>query len=708
MPKNGLIGCRNNTMKLKITLGILMLFSAKSFSQNTEIDSLQQIDEIVVEGKTKTFLYKNGNIKIDVANSIFKAIPNTLDLLSKLPKIQISPNQETISLIGKGNPLLYIDNQKVELNDFLALSVDDIKTIEIINNPSAKYEAEGRAVILITKKLSKKEGFQTVISETASFKKKFNNYAGINSSLKLKNTEFKANFNYNNLNPWESNGNNYEIPTNNIVSNYRVVGQTKRNNYVFNGGIYHTINENDSFSFSVNGNLKNDDFDLKTKTTNSINGEETILNTLGIANGNRNFINSFLNYNKKINQTSSLFAGFQYSNYSSNSLNTTSNNYDEMGFQPYQLMGQFFDVDVFSGRIDFEKKFKNEMKWETGILYSSANSDSDLNLKNFEQVTNSESKYDLKEKNASVYSQLSGTLKKVSWMFGLRVENTNINGKFTDGSGLSIDKNYTNYFPKAQIEIPINSTKTLTFNYAKNISRPNYSETALGQTYINPYFAFSSNINLNPSISDEISANFQYNDKSIKLTYYNNKNAIYYGFQYNEAENLVNFRSENFDKETGYNLEFTLPFSHQIWTSSTIFSVILNKIEDKSAVLGDSKPFLYYYSNHQFKLKNDWTISVTGWGLSNRNEGAFQRNALFNLDSAVSKTYKNLSCTLSYNNIFKNNTYKDNFNVNTINSREVFFVDNQEFSIALKYTFGKLKESIFKEKEINENAGRIK
>jgi len=181
-----------------------------------------------------------------------------------------------------------------------------------------------------------------------------------------------------------------------------------------------------------------------------------------------------------------------------------------------------------------------------------------------------------------------------------------------------------------------------------------------------------------------------------------------YGFQYNQAENILIYSPENFDKETGYNLEFSLPFSHQFWTSSNTLSFILNKIEDKLAVIRTSKPYLYYYSNQTFNLKKDWTISLIGWGLSTRNEGVFQRNAIFNLDGAISKTYKNLSCTLSYNNIFKNNIYKENFEVNNVNSRSIFIVDNYEFSIALKYTFGKLKESIFKEKEINENSDRIK
>ncbi|WP_296151714.1 outer membrane beta-barrel family protein [uncultured Flavobacterium sp.] len=693
-------------MKIKIITLFAVFFCMKSFSQITENDSINQMEEIVVEGKTKTFIYKNGNVKVDVANS--KAIPNTLDLFAKLPKVQISRDKTAISVIGKGNPLLYLDNQRIEMNDLLALSVDDIKSIEIINNPSSKYEAEGRAVILITRKLNRKEGFQTVISETVSFKKRFNNYAGVNSSLKLKKTEFKANFNYNALNVWESNGNSYEIPRNEIVSNYRVVGLTSRNNYIFGGGIYHTINEDDSFSFSINGNLKKDDFDLKTRTNNLANGEQTNLNTLGIANGNRNFINSFLNYNKKINESSSFFAGLQYSNYNTGSIINSSNNYNETNFQPFQKMNQDFNVDVFSGRIDFEKKFVNEIKWEMGGIYSSANANSNLQLQNFEENTNSDSNYNLKEKNVSAYIQLSGTIKKVSWLFGLRVENTNIKGKYADESSDLVDKNYTNFFPKVQIEIPIDSTKTLTFNYAKNISRPNYSETSHGQTYINPYFIFSSNINLNPSTSDEISANFQYKSKSVKLVYYNNKNAMNYGFQYNEAENILIYRPENFDKETVYNLEFSLPFSHHFWTSSNTLSFILNKIEDKSAVIGNSKPYLYYYSNQTFNFKKDWTISLIGWGLSTRNEGVFQRNAIFNLDGAISKTYKNLSCTLSYNNIFKNNIYRENFEVNNVNSKFIFIVDNYEFSVALKYTFGKLKQSIFKEKEINENSDRIK
>lgn len=694
----------------QIILGILVMSFGTAFSQvETEKDStVNELKEVTIENKKETFKYKNGNIKIDVANSVFKSIPNTLDLLSKLPKIQISPDKESISIIGKGNPLLYINNQRVDINYLNTLSVDDIKTIEIINNPSSKYEADGRAVILITRKLSRKEGFQTILSETASFKKEFNNYAGINSSLKLKDTEFKANFNYNALNPWESNGSNYEIPSQNIVSGYRVAGLTKRNNYVFGGGMFHTIDENNSLSFSLNGNLKSDDFDFNTNTNNQDNTTQTNLHTIGKTIGDRNYINSFFNYNKKINASANLFAGLQYSNYNTDSVIRSSNNYDETIYEPFQMMDQDFKVDVFSGRLDFDKKFANEMKWEIGAIHSSANADTNLKIENFEQNTVSASTYNLKEKNTSAYTQLSGTFAKTSWLLGVRAENTNIEGKYATETMASIKKEYTNFFPKLQVDIPIDSTKTISFNYAKTISRPDFSSTSNGETYINPYFVFSSNINLNPALSNEFSVNFQYNDKSVKLTYFENKNAMNYGFQYNEQENILIYRPENFDKEIGYNLEFTLPFTHKIWSSTNVLSFILNKIEDASALVGNAKPYLYYYSNQAFAFKKDWSLWASGYGLTQRNEGVFKRNAFFMMNIGVSKNYKNLSCTLSFNDIFKGSTFTENFKVNNVQSNAVFFGDNREYSITLRYTFGKLKDSVYKEKEVNENSGRIK
>jgi hypothetical protein len=345
---------------------------------------------------------------------------------------------------------------------------------------------------------------------------------------------------------------------------------------------------------------------------------------------------------------------------------------------------------------------------EVGLLHTAANSSTSLQSQNLEQNTILDEAYNLKEQNTSGYLQLSGIVKKVSWLAGIRTENTIINGKYKDASANLIDKKYTNFFPKLQAEIEIDSTKILSFNYTKSISRPNYSETSNGQTYINPYFVFSGNINLNPALSDELFANFQYKNKSVKLTYYTNKDVMNYGFQYNATSRILNYRPENFDLETGYNIEFTIPLKYRFWRSDNVLIFNVNKYEDNSATVGNTNPYLYYFSNQTFNLKKDWTISIGGWGLTNRSEGIFEREAMFVLDSSISKKYKTWTCTLSYNNIFKGGEYKEKIQNNFLNSQATFSADTFELSVALKYTFGKFTNSSFKEKVVDENGNRVR
>ncbi|WP_281239749.1 outer membrane beta-barrel family protein [Flavobacterium praedii] len=692
---------------------ICLIISAFGYGQNnTENDSISnKLSEVVITKEKKMFTNKNGNIKVDVANSILNATPNTIDLLSKLPNITISADKENITVIGKGNPLIYIDNQKVGMNDLNALSVDDIKTIEIINNPSSKYEAEGRAVILITRKFSKKEGSQTNVSEVASFKKEFNNYLGINSSFKKNKWEWKANFNYNKLSPWESHSIDYQIPDADIISNYNVAtANTKRKQFIFGGSLFYKINEEDYFSISINSKLQSEPFDINTTTYNKNGNVENNVITHSDNKSQKDFINSFINYSKKIKSINTqLFTGFQYSNFDQDSKSLAQNNFNNTQFELAQKSDQKFNVAVFSGRADFEKKFKNEMKLEYGGLYLFAKAKTNFEILNYETNNTINSIYNFKEKNSAGYTQLSGSLKKISYSVGLRVENTNIVGQFKNDITPLISKNYTDFFPKAQFDIPIDSTKSITVNYSKSISRPNYSSTSQGSTYINPYFLYSRNINLDPTINNQISSSFQYHDKSVKLTYYKNTDPVYSSFIFDNQNKILTFKEINFEKETGFNLEFTLPFTYKIWTSTNSLSCILNKIEDDSAEFITTKPYLYYYSSNEFKLLKGYTFVISTWGLTEQKEGVFKRKSLFIMDLGVSKSFFTYwNCTLSYNDIFRNTIYKESFTINSISSTARYLVDAHEFSIAIKYSFGKIITTEFKEKNIDDNSNRIR
>ena len=689
----------------------LILVSMTSNAQNeTSKDSISnKLNEVVITQNKKAFSSQNGNIKLDVANSIYNSIPNTIDLLAKLPTLQISPDKENITMTGKGNSLIYIDNQKVGINDLNALAVADIKTIEIIQNPSSKYEAEGRAVILITRKFSKKDSFRTEISEVVSFKKNFNNYLGFNSNFKKNKLELKANFNYNRLNPWEGHSIDYHIPSAEIASKYDVTADTKRNQYVFGAGLFFKINEYDYFSFSINSKLQSDTFPINTTTDNKNKNIENNVFTYTENESTKNFINSFFNYQKKVKSIDTqFFTGFQYSNLDQRLFTEVNNNFNDNQFELDQIRDQKFLINYFSGRIDIEKKLKNEMQFEVGGLYSSANSKSDVAIFYTESNQNELSFYDFKEENLSGYTQLSGKIKKVDFLLGFRVENSNVKGKFRTDELPLLDKNYTNLFPKVQFTFPVDSVKSIAVNYSRSISRPNYSSLSQGSTYINPYFLYARNINLGPALVNEISTSFLYKDKSVKLSYTAVNHPVYNSFSFDDQNNIMTFKDINFDKSSGFKVDFTFPFTYKFWTTTNSLLFLLEKIEDDSAVIMASKPYSYYSSNNEFRLPKQYSVVLNFWGLTKQYTGVFVTNPRFVVDTAVSKTFfKKWNCTFSWNNIFKNNIETEKFTINTINSKARYVVDNNMISIALKYSFGKTTETTFKEKNNDENQNRV-
>ena len=695
-------------MKRILLLATLLIIQF-AFSQK-EDEKTEKLDEVVVEKEKKAFTNKNGNIKVDVANSIYNSVPNTLDLLSKLPKIQISPDKQGISIVGKGSPLLYIDNQKVDINDLNSLAVDDIKTIEIINNPSSKYEAEGRAVILIMLKFTKREGYKVTVSETANFQKYFNNYSGANANFKTGKVEFKTNFNYNQLKAWESNGNDFTIPDYGIRSNYLVTAVTKRPQFLYGGSVFYKVNEDDYLSFTLNRRSRKDVFDIVTHTLNQEGSTINEINTLNKNDENQAFTNSFLNYNRKFKSVNMvLFSGLQYSRFNQEMESIISNNYNENGFELSQLRNQQFKIDVFSGRIDLEKKFKSEMKIEFGGLFLGAEALTDFEIENVNPQGITNSNYNYKEKNIALYTQFSGTYKKFNFSAGLRAENTIVKGKYNTEADLSVDRNYINLFPKAQLEMVIDSSNTIGINYAKSIIRPNFSSTSQVSVYINPYFMWSNNINLQPTFTDELSVNYQFRDKSLKLIFYKTTNPVYYGASYDSAQQLLTFTTTNFEKESGYAIDLTLPFKYDFWTSTNVVNIGKTKIEDKIAESTTAKPSLYIYSNHMFSLPKDIELSFTSWGFTTQKLGVFEKKGIITMDAAVSKTFfKSLDCTLSWNDIFRKMTFKDNFTINSVAAKGVYYTDSRIVSLSVKYSFGKIKKSEMKEKNIDENSGRIK
>ncbi len=671
--------------------------------------ALVDLDEVTINSTKNTFSFKEGNLSVNVENSILESLPSTTALFSKLPGIQISPNQESLSIIGRGTPLLYMDNQRIDFDQLKSIAVGDIKSVEIIDNPPAKYEAEGRTVILITRKRNKKEGYKIDLSETASFKRRFSNYLELRSSFKQKKLELQTNISYNQIGFWENSGSRLEVPEQNIISDYNAKAIGPRPQFIFGGGFFYELNKSDYFSGRINYRTQRDRFPILTNTFLQIDQTEDFIISESLNNAPRSFLTSNINYNKKLDAKRNLFFGVQYSDYSRDLESSIFNNVNQNGFELSQNRDQTYDIAVLASRIDFENEINKQIKVEVGgsVSLSKAKAFSDFEFVETDQrlVT----VYDYKEDTYASYAQLSGKVNKIGYNAGLRVETNVVKGGFRNEEDLLVDRTQTQLFPKARVNIPIDSIKSLNFAYNKTINRPGYLNASSISTFINPLVEFTRNVNLRPTITQELSTNFVTKKSNLSFRYFHTEYPIFFSSVYNAEESRIISSPQNFEQETGYSIQFQNTQRYKTITSTNIISLNYSKIKDPLAIQQKTRPYLYYYSNTELKIKPKTTLGVNFWGLSKRYQGIFERNALVVVGASFTTTiYQKLQLSINANDIFRKMNFEDRYTANQILAKDTFFVNAQELSFSLQYSFGKTKKSSFKNKDVDDNLNRIR
>ena len=117
-----------------------------------------QLGEVVIKGERPAFKLTNEGLKTDVENTLLSKVGTAKAVLQNLPGVQ--QTKDGIEVFGKGSPLIYINGRKLQNPTELdQISSEDIKSVELITNPGAKYDATVGAVILIKTKRPQGEGF---------------------------------------------------------------------------------------------------------------------------------------------------------------------------------------------------------------------------------------------------------------------------------------------------------------------------------------------------------------------------------------------------------------------------------------------------------------------------------------------------------------------------------------------------------------------
>ena len=670
----------------------------------------EELDEVEVVAAKNPIEYSSGNLKVNVQNPYFSAIPDPIDLLSRLPAVQIGSDRESISILGKGTPLIYLGNQRISIEEFSALPVDGIQTIEIINNPSSKYEAEGRAVLLVRLKRNVNARLQGSVQETASQKRNFNNYLALNSSYSNNNWTFRGNLGYNQLLQWESNSFLFEIPEREVLVDYLVlISRNVRVQLNPGFGFYHQWNDTDYISLNASARLQTDDAPFFTDTFIDDRGNGQSIITKTVNDNSKDYYSASFNFNKKLADSWNLFSGLQYSGFSQVLDSEMQNGVDDADFILDETRQQEYRINSLAFRFDFEKVLSENLKWEWGANISQARADAFTKIEDFGASSETQIEFEYEEGLYAGYSSLKGKLnKKTDFELGFRVENNRVEGIVASDDEPVISRDNTNVFPKTNFNFEIDSTKSLSINYARSIRRPDFSRASSITVFINPFLEGSGNVNLRPTLTDELAVNYQMGKKTFFMNFYQSTYPTNFTISYDGELDIAILSLVNLEKEKGFYFGATLPYTKGIWTSNSTITINYNQLQDSTSTLSSARPFFYAYTNHQFKIAKDTTLVFGAWALGKRREGIFQRDEMLAIEASISKTFfKNWDCTLRFNDITRGTNFQESYAIDGVIADGIYFSDLREVALSLKYRFGSTDRAKFKNRDVDDNLQRI-
>ena len=152
-------------------------------------ESAVNIKGVVVKAKRPSFKMGQEGMQVDIQHTDLAKVGDALDVFRELPRLNVSNNGD-ISIFGKGTPLVYINNKQVrDVNELRRLKSDDIKNVEIITSPGAKYDATVSSVIRVRTVKRQGEGLSGSFISQASYNEKFGGFEQVDLKYQHKGLE---------------------------------------------------------------------------------------------------------------------------------------------------------------------------------------------------------------------------------------------------------------------------------------------------------------------------------------------------------------------------------------------------------------------------------------------------------------------------------------------------------------------------------------
>jgi iron complex outermembrane recepter protein len=614
---------------------------------------------VTVTSKKPIVEVKADKTILNVEGTINAAGNDALELLRKSPGVTVDKD-DNISLSGKTGVQVFIDGKPsplsgADLSNYLkSMQSTQIEAIELITNPSAKYEAAGNAGI-INIRLKKNKSYGVNGSVNAGWNigtfAKYN--SGLNLNYRYKKVNVFGSYNYN-KGRYLNTMNLYRTTSVDSSFNQRseMLSSNKSHNYKAGVDLYAT--RFSTFGVMVNGNLSDNTSENNSRTDIAYIPSKTsdrLLSANNITAGDRNNTNLNVNYRFADTSGHELNIDGDYGFYNSDNHQYQPNNiYDANGDLKQRDVYNTFTpskIDIYSVKVDYEQNFKKGRLGFGGKI-SAVQADNTFQRFYGEGANPSEdnhNNFDYKENVNAAYVNYNRQFKGVMLQAGLRVENTHSKGvskgfRYDNNTGNVVsvdsllDRNYTNPFPSASLTFNKNPMNQWSLTYSRRIDRPNYQTLNPFEFNLDKYTFQRGNPNLQPQYTNSFGVTNIYKYRLTTTLNYSHVADVFSTIPKSEDSKAF-ITSENVATQNIVSLNVSMPFQYKWYSLFFNVNSFYSRFEGQTTDYNvDVKIFsVNVYAQQTFKLAKNTTAELSGYYTSPSVwQGAFRTNALGGLD----------------------------------------------------------------------------
>lgn len=661
--QNGLFSVDKNENAKYIIVSCLG-YETKTLSINTNLTKIilknadLELDEVSIVTERKKIQIKGDALVTNISGSPLAKLSDIKHILNIIPGVV--SHGETIKVLGKGEPLVYINNRKIrDLSEVYQLSPDNIKNIELITNPGAKYDSEVKAVIKINTLTPTGEGFS--IDNKLSVGYQYRPYYTDNLKLNYrhKNLDVFASVGYSENKHKENVHSTDETFLSSYYNMYTVLDDYfYRKPFSSKIGTNYSFKSGNSLGFEYSNKLHNNDRESNTIT--NLRQDGTLSDNL-ISNENGNKQTGYHSIN--IYNSGSLLsldyevdfdAMLNFSDY-----NHKINEISDAGETIDWDCNEEEDASLYAFKAELYKDILNG-----GITIGTEHSFVDRKgICEYLQKPDNNSDCRVKENNSAIYSEFNQDFDSWSFTLGLRYENVKSDYYEYEIKREECCKHYHNLFPSVSCDFSFGKAD-LSLSYDRSIQRPYYEQLSNNIGFINRYSYETGNPLLKPTYFDDFCLNVIYKDLTFMADFFINYDYIYDSYiDYGSNSQVSLIKPDNYNKFNSF--QFLLNYNPTFGFYRPNFTASLLRQDMSIIFCGEKKSFNNPYGDFRldnlFELPWQTTMNI-GFNYSTSGDdelGWFDDSFTCNFE--ISKTLGNWTFSFLCDDVFK--TEKHYFNM---------------------------------------------